>query len=85
MATVGTKQNSRVGKRTLSGEARPDAFFTEAQICRLQELMQRVQAAQKPPEEVLTATEYQELQSLIQEELRASARRAAAHLDPSTL
>ena len=85
MAIAGTKKNGRAGKRTLSGEARPDAFFTEAQISRLQELMQRVQAAQKPPEEVLTATEYQELQTLIQEELHASARRAAAHPDPSTL
>lgn len=84
MAIIGAKQTSREGKSKLPGEARPDAFFTEAQICRLRELMQRVQAAQKPPEEVLTATEYQELQSLIQEELRASVRRAAAHLNSST-
>jgi hypothetical protein len=46
--------------------------------------MKRVQAAQKPPEEVLSETENQELQVLIEEELRASALRAAARINNST-
>ena len=82
MAITETKQKSAEARVRPTGKVRPDAFFTETQVCRLQELMQRVQAVQKPPEEVLPETEYQELETLIQEELRASARRAASLLPP---
>lgn len=58
----------------------PDPFFSERQIVRLRELMDRVQGAEAPPEEVLSAEDYAELQTLIKAELRASAQRAAALL-----
>jgi hypothetical protein len=52
-----------------------DAFFSEAQSCRLQELMERSRAGS------LTAEEQAERDTLIETELLASAQRTAALAD----
>lgn len=62
-------------------QMRPDRFFTEAQIRRLQELMQRLQVADRIGEPGLTAEEQAELNALIEAELLASAQRAATLAD----
>jgi hypothetical protein len=65
-------------------QMRPDRFFTETQIHRLQELMERrgaAQAAGQSPETALTPEEQAELGALIEAELLASAQRAAALAD----
>ena len=56
----------------------PDIYFSAAQIQRLQELMQKFQAAEAPPEDVLTPEENLELHALIKAELQAAALRVAA-------
>lgn len=56
---------------------RPDEFFSASQQLRLQDLMQRWRAARDGGDS-LTADEESELAALIQAELDASARRAAA-------
>ena len=59
---------------------RPDRYFTAEQRDRLAELMARWRAA-RDAGETLPEAEQSELQSLIDEEVRASARRTAALLD----
>jgi hypothetical protein len=54
----------------------PDEFFTEDKCARLDELMGRWRAA-RDAGNALTATEQAELDSLVEEELTASGRRAA--------
>ena len=57
----------------------PDQFFDDAQRRRLGELIRRWRAARDSGKE-LPPAEHAELDALIEEELRASARRAAAWL-----
>jgi hypothetical protein len=56
-------------------QMRPDAFFSEAQIMRMRQLMDQSQVTQ------LTSDEQAELEALITAELVASGRRAAALAD----
>ena len=56
---------------------RPDRFFTEAQLSRLRELMQKTQLG------ILTGDEEAERDILIETELLASAQRAADLADAS--
>jgi hypothetical protein len=63
---------------------RPDRFFSEAQIRRLDELLERrrlAQAAGQNLETALTVDEEAELAALIQAELLAAADRASALAD----
>ncbi len=60
---------------------KPGSFFTEAQLRRLQALMQRLQEAGSAPEAALTPEERAELNALIEAELPASAQRASALAD----
>jgi hypothetical protein len=63
---------------------RPDRFFGEAQIRRLDELMERRRLARSAGQDVetaLTPEEEAELSALITAELQASADRAAALAD----
>jgi hypothetical protein len=62
-------------------QMRPDRFFTQSQVARLQELMQRFQAGEQSAERALTAEEEAELHALIEAELLASARRSEALAD----
>lgn len=71
-----TDSNSRAG-------VCPDVYFSAAQIQRLQELTQKFQAAEAPPEDVLTPEENRELHALIKAELQAATQRVAAMLGVS--
>lgn len=65
-------------------QMRPDRFFDEAQIRRLEELMERRRVAHSAGQDVttaLTADEEAELTGLITAELQASAQRAAVLAD----
>jgi hypothetical protein len=58
-------------------QLRPDQFFTAQQQARLQELMERWRRA-RDAKACLLPEEQAELDSLVEQELRASANRAAA-------
>lgn len=58
----------------------PDAFFTKEQCARLEELMTRWRSA-RDAGTPLPAVEQAELESLVQEEIAAAGRRAAALRD----
>lgn len=64
------------GSMVIVQQMRPDRFFTEAQIRRLQELMQHLQSGSEMSEE-----EQAEMHALIEAELQASAQRSAALAD----
>ena len=71
-----TRLHDQVGNTlVIVPQMQPDEFFTEAQIRRLQELMERSR------EGSLTTTEQAERDALIEAELLASAARTAALAD----
>lgn len=73
-AQLGTEESGTV---VVVQQMRPDRFFTEAQTRRLRELMDRSQSLDAP----LSAEEQIERAALIEAELIASGRRAAALAD----
>lgn len=68
------------GTMVLIQPFRPDAFFSQSQMTRLQELMSSWRAARDGAAPELTTEEQAELQSLVEAELRAASNRAAQML-----
>lgn len=77
-----TKQLKEEGNNTLIivQNHRPDRFFSAAQQIRLSELMKRWRTARDKGDD-LSNGEQAELESLVQEELQASTKRAATLID----
>jgi hypothetical protein len=76
-ALSGKLPSDASGTMVLIQPFRPDAFFTAAQLSRLEYLMNGWRAARDGQGPPLTADEQIELQSLVDAELRAASDRAA--------
>jgi hypothetical protein len=72
--------NEKANTVVIAQHSSPDGFFSASQQQRLAELMERWRVA-RDKERALPASEQQELENLIEAELKASAARASAIAD----